>query len=205
MKTVLLVDDEENLRFALSTWLSGHGLTVLTAATGEEAFLDLRGPGEGAQDAQRLAGRVQQGGNGADALQLSVGGLDRHHLASTSIGDLGRQRPPARWRSPALKPRCSRAVAADRDAVAARSVRSVAVSPLIGGRAVKGPLDRMLTRMAGGTSPAQVTQCYEGIIDALVIDRADAPAEAGVPLRPRSIVGAAQRGGVSRVPRLQAR
>lgn len=37
MKTVLLVDDEENLRFALSNWLSGQGLSVVTAASGEEA------------------------------------------------------------------------------------------------------------------------------------------------------------------------
>ena len=69
-----------------------------------------------------------------------------------------------------------------REAVAARQVRSVAVSPLIGGRTVKGPLDRMLTRMSGGTSPAHVTGCYEGLIDTLVIDAADAPAEADVPL-----------------------
>lgn len=38
MKTVLLVDDEENLRFALSNWLTGQGLSVLTAASGEEAL-----------------------------------------------------------------------------------------------------------------------------------------------------------------------
>jgi LPPG:FO 2-phospho-L-lactate transferase len=62
----------------------------------------------------------------------------------------------------------------------ARSVRSVAVSPLIGGRAVRGPLDRMMQRLVGGTSPEHVTACYEGLLDALVIDRADAPAEAGV-------------------------
>ena len=37
-----------------------------------------------------------------------------------------------------------------------RVARCVAVSPLIGGRAVKGPLDRMLTRMAGGTTPAHL-------------------------------------------------
>jgi LPPG:FO 2-phospho-L-lactate transferase len=61
-------------------------------------------------------------------------------------------------------------------------VRCVGVSPLIGGRAVKGPLDRMLVRMAGGTTPAHVTQCYKGLIDALVIDHADLPAEADVPL-----------------------
>ena len=74
------------------------------------------------------------------------------------------------------------AVRAIREAVVARNVRSVAVSPLIGGRAVKGPLDRMLSRMAGGTSPAHVAACYEGLIDALVIDRSDAPAESAVPI-----------------------
>ena len=69
-----------------------------------------------------------------------------------------------------------------RAALAERTARCVAVSPLIGGRAVKGPLDRMLLRMAGGTTPALVTQCYKGLIDALVIDAADAPADADVPL-----------------------
>jgi LPPG:FO 2-phospho-L-lactate transferase len=61
-----------------------------------------------------------------------------------------------------------------RDALARRRVPCVAVSPLIGGRAVKGPADRMLQRLAGGTSPAQVASCYEGLIDALVVDEADA-------------------------------
>ena len=74
------------------------------------------------------------------------------------------------------------AVPAIRDAVAARTIPCVAVSPLIGGRSVKGPLDRMLTRMAGGTTPGHVTRCYTGLIDTLVIDHADAPAEADVPL-----------------------
>ena len=50
----------------------------------------------------------------------------------------------------------------------------VAVSPLIGGRAVRGPLDRMMRRLVGGTTPAHVTTCYKGLLDALVIDRADA-------------------------------
>ena len=66
------------------------------------------------------------------------------------------------------------AVPAIRAALAARRVPCVAVSPLIGGRAVKGPADRMLARLAGGTSPRHVATCYEGLIDALVIDEADA-------------------------------
>ncbi|HZO49261.1 MAG TPA: 2-phospho-L-lactate transferase [Gaiellaceae bacterium] len=74
------------------------------------------------------------------------------------------------------------AVAAIRDALAARRVRCVAVSPLVGGRAVKGPADRMLSRMAGGTSPAHVAGCYAGLIDALVVDVSDVPADAPVPL-----------------------
>jgi LPPG:FO 2-phospho-L-lactate transferase len=61
-----------------------------------------------------------------------------------------------------------------REAIANRRVPSVAVSPLIGGRAVKGPADRMLSRLAGGTEPVQVTECYLGLVDALVIDEADA-------------------------------
>ena len=66
------------------------------------------------------------------------------------------------------------------DTVAARTVRCVAVSPLVGGRAVKGPADRMLSRMAGGTTPRHLADRYEGLIDALVIDESDAPADAGV-------------------------
>ena len=61
-----------------------------------------------------------------------------------------------------------------RAALAERSVPCVAVSPLIGGRAVKGPADRMLARLAGGTTPAHVAGCYSRLIDALVIDEADA-------------------------------
>ncbi len=55
----------------------------------------------------------------------------------------------------------------------ARRVPCVAVSPLVGGRAVKGPADRMLARLAGGTTPAHVASCYPGLIDALVVDESD--------------------------------
>jgi LPPG:FO 2-phospho-L-lactate transferase len=65
------------------------------------------------------------------------------------------------------------AVHAIRDALAQRRVPCVAVSPLVGGRAVKGPADRMLTRLAGGTTPAHVASCYPGLIDALVFDESD--------------------------------
>jgi LPPG:FO 2-phospho-L-lactate transferase len=72
------------------------------------------------------------------------------------------------------------AVAEIRAALERRRVPCVAVSPLIGGRAVKGPADRMLRRLAGGTEPRHVASCYKGLIDALVIDVADADAPADV-------------------------
>jgi LPPG:FO 2-phospho-L-lactate transferase len=60
-----------------------------------------------------------------------------------------------------------------RAALERRHVPCVAISPLVGGRAVKGPADRMLERLAGGTTPAHVASCYEGLIDVLVVDESD--------------------------------
>jgi LPPG:FO 2-phospho-L-lactate transferase len=76
------------------------------------------------------------------------------------------------------------AVAGIRAALERRSAPCVAVSPLVGGRAVKGPADRMLDRLAGGTTPAHVASCYVGLVDALVLDVADAPAELPHGVRP---------------------
>lgn len=78
------------------------------------------------------------------------------------------------------------AVEGIRDALRSRRAPCIAVSPLIGGRAVQGPADRMLASLAGGTSPAHVAGCYEGLIDALVVDEADADDLDG--LRVRAIV-----------------
>ena len=72
------------------------------------------------------------------------------------------------------------AVSPIREAIERRHAPAVAVSPLIGGEAVRGPAARMLRRLRGGTGPQQVTDCYDGLIDALVIDEADANEEAGI-------------------------
>jgi LPPG:FO 2-phospho-L-lactate transferase len=73
-------------------------------------------------------------------------------------------------------------VAQIREALEARQSPAIAVSPLIGGLAVKGPLDRMMLRLVGGTTPELVTRCYEGLLEALVIDAADRDAMAPVRL-----------------------
>jgi LPPG:FO 2-phospho-L-lactate transferase len=61
-----------------------------------------------------------------------------------------------------------------RFALERRRVPSVAVSPLVAGRAIKGPADRMLGHLAGGTDPGRVATCYPGTIDVLVFDESEA-------------------------------
>ncbi len=62
------------------------------------------------------------------------------------------------------------------DAVAARPV--VAVSPIVGGRALKGPADRILESLGHGSSAASVARIYHAtdgrLLDRFVIDEADA-------------------------------
>ncbi|MGL6280315.1 MAG: 2-phospho-L-lactate transferase [Gaiella sp.] len=72
------------------------------------------------------------------------------------------------------------AVPAIRSALEQRACPCFAVSPIVGGRAVKGPVDRMLLRMAGGVSPVHVARCYPGLVDRLVVDVADAAGPHGV-------------------------
>jgi LPPG:FO 2-phospho-L-lactate transferase len=63
------------------------------------------------------------------------------------------------------------------DAVAAargRGIRVAAVSPIVGGRALKGPADRMLATLGEEVSALGVARRYVGLIDAFVIDDTDA-------------------------------
>jgi LPPG:FO 2-phospho-L-lactate transferase len=56
----------------------------------------------------------------------------------------------------------------------AAGVPVVAVSPIVAGRALKGPADRMLASLGHDSSALGVARIYAGVVDALVIDRADA-------------------------------
>lgn len=66
------------------------------------------------------------------------------------------------------------AVPGIREAIEKRSVPCVAVSPIVGGRTVKGPADRLLEAQGHPVSPVGVARHYRGLIDGMVIDRADA-------------------------------
>lgn len=63
----------------------------------------------------------------------------------------------------------------DTDAIlAARRESVVAVSPIVGGAAIKGPADRMLTELGHEASVVGVAQLYAPVAAALIIDPADA-------------------------------
>jgi LPPG:FO 2-phospho-L-lactate transferase len=61
-----------------------------------------------------------------------------------------------------------------RAALRAAQVPIIAVSPLIAGRAVKGPTAKIMQELGVEASPASIAAHYAGLIDGLVIDQSDA-------------------------------
>ena len=55
-----------------------------------------------------------------------------------------------------------------------RGTRRLAISPIIAGAALKGPADRMLASLGHESSALGVARMYTGLIDAFVLDEADA-------------------------------
>ncbi len=56
----------------------------------------------------------------------------------------------------------------------ARGVRVAAVSPIVGGQAIKGPADRMLTSLGGEPSALGVARRYADLVDLFALDVIDA-------------------------------
>lgn len=73
------------------------------------------------------------------------------------------------------------AVPAIRAALAHARVPVVAVSPLIGGKAVKGPTAKLMQELGLTVSTATVAAHYGDLIDAMLIDRGDPPDACAVP------------------------
>jgi LPPG:FO 2-phospho-L-lactate transferase len=67
-----------------------------------------------------------------------------------------------------------------REALSACAAPVIAVSPIIGGRAVKGPTAKMMTELGMPPSAAAVAERYGDLIDGYVMDAGDADEAAGV-------------------------
>jgi LPPG:FO 2-phospho-L-lactate transferase len=71
----------------------------------------------------------------------------------------------------------------------ARGTGTAAVSPIVGGRALRGPADRMLTSLGLEATALGVARLYADLVDVFVLDRADASlAPAVEALGPRTVV-----------------
>jgi len=66
------------------------------------------------------------------------------------------------------------------DALRAAGAPIIAVAPLIGGKAVKGPTAKMLRELDLEVSAAAVARRYGDLLDAYIVDRADAERCAGI-------------------------
>ena len=66
------------------------------------------------------------------------------------------------------------AVPGMREALVSSSAPKVALSPLVGGRALKGPADEMMRTLGHEVSALGVARMYEDLATGFVIDRADA-------------------------------
>mgnify|MGYP005841085509 CR=1 FL=1 len=65
------------------------------------------------------------------------------------------------------------AVAGVRDALRETPASVVAVSPIVGGRTIKGPADRMLRMLGHEPSAAGVAALYADFLDVMVVDQVD--------------------------------
>lgn len=65
------------------------------------------------------------------------------------------------------------AVPGMREALGEAGAPKVAVSPIVGGKALKGPADKMLSSTGHASSASGVSRIYSGLVDAMVMDHAD--------------------------------
>jgi LPPG:FO 2-phospho-L-lactate transferase len=72
------------------------------------------------------------------------------------------------------------AVPGIREALVAARAAVVAVSPIVGGQAVKGPTAKLMAELGVAVTPAAVAAHYDGVIDAMLVDERDSPAGIGV-------------------------
>jgi LPPG:FO 2-phospho-L-lactate transferase len=60
-------------------------------------------------------------------------------------------------------------------ALASRRGRVTAISPLVAGKAVKGPLDSMIRNLGSGPANTTIADFYRRLAARLVVDRGDTP------------------------------
>jgi LPPG:FO 2-phospho-L-lactate transferase len=65
------------------------------------------------------------------------------------------------------------AVPGIRSALRETRAKVVGISPIVGGRAVKGPADKMMRALGLQSTALGVAECYRDLLDSLIIDEVD--------------------------------
>lgn len=73
------------------------------------------------------------------------------------------------------------AVPGIREALAEVAAPVVAISPLVGGKAVKGPTAKLMAELGIGIEAAAIARHYKGAIDAILVDERDEPGSLDLP------------------------
>ena len=58
----------------------------------------------------------------------------------------------------------------------------VAVAPIVGGKAVKGPTAKLMLELGIPVTPRAIADHYRGVIDGLLVDERDGPESVGIPM-----------------------
>ena len=114
-------------------------------------------------------------------LELAYAGADTaraHSEALAALADPGLRAVVIAPSNPFLSIEPMLAIPGLRAAIARCAAPVVAVSPIIGGRAVKGPTAKMMAELGLPVSATAVARRYRDLLDAYVLDRADAGAVA---------------------------
>jgi len=74
------------------------------------------------------------------------------------------------------------AVPGMRDALRASGAPIIAVTPIVGGRALKGPTAKIMSELGFSPGVRTIVEHYAGIIDGLIVDSADATVAGTLPL-----------------------
>jgi LPPG:FO 2-phospho-L-lactate transferase len=164
----------------------GATLTEVTAELGQRLGVDVRLL---PVTEDRLATRFSTAGHGELSFQEYFVG-HRHSVEVTGVSFVGAEHAgPAAGvleaigtaerivispSNPLISVAPLLAVPGVRAALEERREDVVAVSPLVGGRALKGPADRLLVELGHEASPAGIAALYRDVASVLVIDEVDA-------------------------------
>jgi LPPG:FO 2-phospho-L-lactate transferase len=106
--------------------------------------------------------------------RVEVRGIERARATAEVLGSLGAAELVIIGPSnPVLSIAPILAIAEIREAIATSDAPVIGVSPLVGGRSVKGPTEACIAAAGRPVTPAGVASLYEGLLDLLVVDEGD--------------------------------